>query len=146
MIGVERQTGRGRGVGVGGIGGGVGAQQNATVLISFLAAGGAAAPAARHGAKHTGFSFVIEGRQSNQSGGWKEKGARRIILDKSSEENIITAVRRELVMGVKRKKEKKNLLSPYFFSFCRCVCEMFWTCVKPRKGVRSSASDRCVRA
>lgn len=126
--------------------GGGGTQQNATVLISFLAAGGAAAPAARHGAKHTGFSFVIEGRQSNQSGGWKEKGERRIILDKSSEENIITAVRCELVMGVKRKKKKKNLLSPYFFSFCRCVCEMFWTCVKPRKGVRSSASDRCVRA
>lgn len=41
MIGVERQTGRGRGVGVGGIGGGGGGtQQNATVLISFLAAGG----------------------------------------------------------------------------------------------------------
>lgn len=81
MIGVERQTGRGRGVGVGGIGGGGGGtQQNATVLISFLAAGGAAAPAARHGAKHTGFSFVIEGRQSNQSGGWKEKESEELFL------------------------------------------------------------------
>lgn len=46
----------------------------------FFSSGGAAAPVAWHGAKHTGFSFVIEGRQSNQSGGWKEKESEELFL------------------------------------------------------------------
>lgn len=81
MIGVERQTGRGRGVGVGGIGGGENAaKRHGPDFFSSWAGGGAAAPAARHGAKHTGFSFVIEGRQSNQSRGGKEKESEELFL------------------------------------------------------------------
>lgn len=84
--------------------------------------------------------FVIEGRQSNQSGCWKGKRVKNYVWE------IVWAKHNHGCALLPCDRHKENLLSPYLSCLSRLsVCVWNFLC-KTKKGVSSVAGDRCVRA